>query len=338
LHLKNSANNDTINELELPKKATCMSEINVRQARLDDTEPISLLFRQSVPNWQRLDQGGQVHDLPYEQLTIYEHWLHGGAWMSVETSAIHLSHLLRGAGLAFVATVNDHVLGYAEAYPGDEPDPYGAHLHIAHLTVHPLQADAVKSALTQSLINHAQENKLERLTVSFSEYDEKSAQFYRRHGLSELTRIGRYTLSAQTGQSFYKATEHTNANSEQIDGWQMTVGRLESSRQHWVTLMPHLWDAVPEIVATKTHRLHISAAGQEAYLCCQRHLYDPRSADVYCWSPKPITSQLLTAIRDWAHRQTYRSLIFAVTENTVKLLGTDAEKNPHQQVIYAIDL
>ena len=57
--------------------------------------------------------------------------------------------------------------------------------------------------------------------------------------------------------------------------------------------------------------------------------YDPRSADLYSWSPKPISTQLLSAIRDWAHREGYRSLWLMVTEDTAKTLGPDAEPDPY---------
>ena len=60
-----------------------MSEILVREAIMDDTAAISALFRQQVNVWQRFDADGRVEELPYEKLTIYERWLHGGAWMSI---------------------------------------------------------------------------------------------------------------------------------------------------------------------------------------------------------------------------------------------------------------
>jgi hypothetical protein len=315
-----------------------MSEMHIRQARLDDTQSISELFRAEIPVWQRMDERGQVEDRPYEGLTIYERWLHGGPWMSVETGAIYLSHLLRGAGITLVAEADGHILGYAEAYLGSEPTPFGRHLHLAYLRARADRAEAVKSELIERLRVLARERRCERFTVGFSHYDHAAAEFYSDFGMQCLARIGSYVLSAQTGQSFYKTTEHPTADPQQIDGWHMTVGRVESARQHWETLWPRLWDAIEEIATRETHRLHFSAAGQEAFLCCQQQLYDLRSADIYCWSPKPLTTQLLTAIRDWAHRSGYRQLIFAVPEATVKLLGPSAEATPYQQDIYAVDL
>ena len=55
----------------------------IRQPTLDDTQAISALFQAKFERWQRIDENGQVEDLPYEQLSLYERWLHGGAWMSI---------------------------------------------------------------------------------------------------------------------------------------------------------------------------------------------------------------------------------------------------------------
>ncbi|MBC7871217.1 MAG: GNAT family N-acetyltransferase, partial [Chitinophagaceae bacterium] len=225
-----------------------MSPIHVRRAKLDDTQAISALFRSRVSVWQRLKSDGRVEDLPYEALTIYERWLHGGAaysnaWMSVETGAIFLSHLLRGFGLPLVATLDGTVHGYAEAYPGSEPAPFGKHLHLSHLVTISENED-LSAALIEALTTYARDLSIERVTVAVSNYDTQAAAFYKRYGMQPLSRVRRYTLPAQTGQSFYKVTEHRSADPAQIEGWQMSIGRIESARQHWATLWPRLWEAV----------------------------------------------------------------------------------------------
>ncbi|GAB4521107.1 MAG: hypothetical protein OHK0046_32100 [Anaerolineae bacterium] len=313
--------------------------INVRNARLDDTHTISLLFRQRIAVWQRITTQGGVESPPYEALTLYERWLHGGAWMSVETAAIFLNHLLRGAGMALVAVSGDEILGYAEAYIGQEPAPYQRHVHLARLVlaegVHDPQA--VKDALVERLIGLAREQKCRQLTVAFSSYDEEALAYYRRFAMKRLNRVVRYTLHAQPGQTFYKATPHQETRYAAIEGWGMPVGRTESARWHWETVWPDLY-VLPEMQTQKTHRLLMDAAGQKALVCCQQQLYDVRSADIYCWSQQVLTPQLLAAIRDWSHRQGYRTLVFAVPETTVKALGAEAENTPYQQDIYGVEI
>jgi GNAT superfamily N-acetyltransferase len=316
-----------------------MSEIHVREASLDDTGAISRLFRAHIGVWQRLNAQGQVEDVPYEALTIYERWLHGGPWMSVETGAMHLSHLLLGAGVPLVALVDGQVLAYAEAYLGAEPEPFGEHLHLATLSVHPDYTGAgLDDALVAHLLEQARALKCQRLTAVCISADTAMTDFYVRHGLGPLARIVRYSLPARTGQVFYKAVEHPNPDPTQIHGWYMPIGRLGSARQQWETLWPRFWDVIPEIRARRTQRLHVVAAGQPAFLCCQQQLYAPRNADVYCWTPKPLTSQVLTAIRDWAHREGYRTLALAVVEDTVKTLGPEAEPDVYTHEVYAVEV
>lgn len=303
-----------------------MSDATIRQATLDDTGAISALFRAPISVWQRLDARGHVEDIPYDHLTIYERWLHGGPWMSLETAAIQLGQLLAGAGLALVAELDGRIAGYAEAYHGVEPPPFGDHLHLGHLIVHPGQLHTgIEQALLAGLFEQAAALKARQVTVSRVGEIPGEGTYHERYHLQTLCRIRRMSLSARTGQIFYRATEHPNADPAQIQGWHMPVGRLTSARQEWEHLWPRTWEIIPEVRHQRTHRLHLAAAGQEAFVCCRQQLYDPRSADVSCWSPKPLTNQLVSAIRDWGHREGYRTLQWVVTDDTVKVLGQEAE-------------
>ncbi|MCB9453532.1 MAG: hypothetical protein H6672_19035 [Anaerolineaceae bacterium] len=311
-----------------------MAEIHVRPALLDDTQAISSLFRSRIPVWQRMDTIGEVQDVAYEQLTIYERWLHGGPWMSVETGALHLSHLLRGAGFPLVAIHEDKLAGYTEAFHSVEPAPFGNHLHLTSLVSND---PAVCKALAQHILKQAAVVDVQRVTASIIAHDDESVEFYRAFGMQPLTRIHRINLPAKTGQVFYKSVEHPNANPAQVHGWHMSLGRWECARQHWETLWPRTWAAIPEIQRRPTNRLYVTAAGQEAYVLIHQQLYAPRSAEVYCWTPKPLPGQVLTAIRDWGHREGYRTLVLAVTDATLKALGAEAEPDGYYQDIYAID-
>jgi len=316
-----------------------MPGIHVRQARLDDTQAISALFRSRITIWQRLTEQGTVEDVPYDTLTIYERWLHGGPWMSVETGAVQLNHLLLGAGIPLVAELDGQVVAYAEVYHGVEPPPFGSHLHLAQMVVHP---DCRSAGLDRELMTHLLEQapilKCARVTANAVANDADTVSLYEQHGLQPIVRILRSNLPARTGQVFYRAVEHPNSDPAQMNDWFMPVGRLGSARQMWETLWPPLWNAIPEVRERRTHRLHLSAAGQEAFLCCQQQLYAPRSADIYCWSPKPLSGQLLTAIRDWSHREGYRTLVMAVTEDTLKTLGPEAETDGYYQDVFAVEV
>jgi hypothetical protein len=290
------------------------------------------LFQAKIPIWQRLNARGQVESLPHDQLTIYERWSHGGAWMSIETAAIHLSRLLRGAGLALVGEADGEVIAYAELYPGNEPAPFNHHLHLAHLVTAVDDAE-VFDAMLRYGIELARSTDSGQLTLSLPGNDPSDSP-YNRYQLQRLATVQRYNLSARTGQGFYKVNDHSVM--PQIEDWQMPVGRIESARQHLELLWNRVWEIIPEIAARKIHRLSITASGHEAYLCCQTQLFNPRSIDVYLWSPRPLSPPLLTAIRDWSHRQNYRTLALVVTPETAKLLGTEAEADPYLRHIYAV--
>lgn len=309
----------------------------IRRAKLDDTIAISQLFRTKIDRWQRLDPDGRVQDLAYDDLTVYDRWLHGGAWMSVETGAIWLSHLLSGAGLASVLVEADSIIGYTEAYFSDEPAPYHTHLHIAHR----ITAEDVAANTHEQLMQHLMEEAQAagRLTASCSPYDTAAMDFYKNYGFSVIEQVRKITLPATNSTvGFYRAQQHDDSRASQIRGWHMMIGRTASSRQHWEHVWSDLWQAVPEIAAQRTHRESFSVSGQNAFVCLQQQLYNPRSADVYCWSLKPPTAQLIAAIREWAYEQGYRTLSMAMGDALIKMIKSDIEETPYRQNILARDV
>ena len=307
--------------------------MDIRPATLDDTSDISQLFITNIDRWQRMTADGRVEDLPYSDLCIYERWLHGGAWMSIETGAIWLSHLLGGAGLAFVVEEED-IRGYAEAFISEEATPYKYHLHISKLIA---KDDTSRDVLMKHLLSQA--GGIGRLTVASTAYDQEKIGFYRRYSLNELMQIQRVNISAQgTNVGFYKVTKHDNADARQILDWQMPIGRTESARQHWEELWAQLWHGVPQITARKIHRLRFNVGGQDAFVVVQEQLYNPRGAEVFCWTSKALTSHLIAAIRDWSYKAGYRSLTMAVNNKVASMLGSESETTAHQNVVLACDI
>ncbi len=306
--------------------------MEVRQTSLDDIRAISALFCARIPIWQRINAQGQVETVPYEALTVYERWMHGGPWMSVETCAILINHLLLGAGIPLVAVGDGQVVGYVEAYHSLEPDPFGRSLHIADLIA---PDEEIERALLTGLIARAKALKCQHVTVTRVGGE---APYGGRYSLKPISTLRRFNLPARQGQIFYRAVEHLNYDAAQIVGWGMPLGRYASSRQHWETLWPTLWETMPEMRQHKTARRQFSAAGQEALMFCREHLYDPRRAEIYLWAPKPLNIQLVSAVRDWAHREGYRTLVMAVDEQMQAALGTEAEDDGYFQETCALTL
>lgn len=317
----------------VPKSTHKGKMMRLRTANLDDMQAIGELFRAAVPRWQRMDSQGRVEDLPYEQLSVYDRWLHGGAWMSIETASIWLSHLLRMNCLPYLLEQGDRAVGFAELYPGTEPQPYGTHQHLGRLITQDA-GESGRGAVLEALLEQLQGT----ITVSQQAYDEAGVAFYRRHGFGESQRVKTVRIPAQGGAvGFYKVAEHPNAAPAQIETWQMPIGRSQSARQHWEELWPQLWQGVPQIVARSTYRQRFDVAGQTAFVCVQQELYNPRGAEVYCWTPKALTSQLLNAIRDWSYKQGFRTLTLTMPQNMLSLLE-NAEATPHQHVILAREM
>lgn len=305
----------------------------MRLATLDDTAAISALFCSTIDKWQRMDASGHVHDLDYADLSIYERWLHGGAWLSIETAAIWLSHLLRGAGLPYVLDNDDGIVAYVELCNSYERTPFNKHLHIGQMVT---TDDEARDALVQFALEQAK--TVGRLTVSSSAYDEAKVTYFKRYGFNILEQTQRLSMSATSGNvGFYKVTDHPNDTYEQIAGWQMPIGRTESAAFHWQQLWADLWHALPQVQARRTHRVRFNVAGQDAFVCLQQQLYDARAADVYCWTPKKLSTTLVGAIRDRAYREGYRTLTLAVDNTLAATLISDAEKTPYQHVILARD-
>ena len=301
--------------------------MSIRRATLDDAGAISALCRGAISRWQRMS-AGQVEDVAYEDLSLYERWLHGGAWMSIETASIWLSHLLSGAGEPCVLEENGEIVAYLEAFYGNEPAPFGQHLHIGSISGNS------HASHTKELISHFQQNHPGTLTIGCSAYEPGMHTFLESLNFEHIETVIRVDIPAQTGQAFYKANVHEVPDYDQVKGWLMPFGRTGSARMQWETVWANLWKAIPEIIAQKTHRLYMSVAGQDAYIVYQQQLYDPRTADVYCWTSKPLSKQLLSAIRDRAHREGFRNLAMIVTQAAVPLLNVTPDSAPYKQEIF----
>ncbi len=144
-----------------------MSKIIVREATLGDAAAITAIHISHISRWQRLDAQGQVQDVPYTSLTMYERWLHGGPWMSVELCAVHLNHLLRGAGIPLVAEIDGRVLAEAEVFHGVEPQPYGDNLYLAVLCAHYDHAEiGLDNALLDHVLHLGRERDCDRVSVA----------------------------------------------------------------------------------------------------------------------------------------------------------------------------
>jgi len=310
-----------------------MGRIIVRQAMLADAASITALNMSNMAEWTRRTAYGETVPAAYEDLSLFERWLNGGPWASVEMCAVHLANLLRGGdGIPLVAEIEGQVGAEAEVFIGREPEPFGHHINLCKLAVHP-DADGVGlgSALVTYINQIAEAIRCKRVTVADADTDAalyEHHRFYRAH-------IGqRLLIKAQEGRVFYKAGELANFDPTQIDNWHMPLGRYQNSRQEWDRMLPGFWNSVPEIVEPETARLHVTVTGQEAYAMMQQDRYNPAQVHAFVWTKRPINNLLMVALRDWAARHNYETIVTFAWDYVIPMLEIDFETDGYTQHLY----
>lgn len=311
-----------------------MSQITVRQAILADALSITDLYRASVESWTQTDADGEKIPADYNDLTLFERWQNAGPWASVEMCAVHLANLLRGTdGIPLVAEVEGEVRAEAEIYIGQEPEPFGHHINIARMVIHPEYDDiGLGSALLTYVLQIAEAIHCKRVTVARVELD---APLYEHYGFHRAHIGHEITFPAQEGRVFYKATELKQFDPAQIVGWHMPLGRYQNAREEWDRMPPGFWNSVPEIVEIETARVQITVTGQEAYAMFQEHRENPEVAQVFVWTRRPINNLVVLVLRDWAARHGYKSLRTFAWDYQVPALEIDVTPLEYAQHLYA---
>ncbi len=310
----------------------------IRQARLDDAIAISALLRTRIERWQRFTEAGAVEDCQYKDLSIAERWLHGGAWMSVETAAIHLSQLLTRASIPLVAEEKRRIVGYLEAHHSKEEEPFGDHWGISYL----LGPEGNTTRQTEkSLLEYLQEYMLREgperiLIMGIPQADD---EWLRTSGFSRTARLLRFRLGAQQGHVFFRANPHTDEDAAQIVDWYISIGRICNARYTWEREWQQLWDKLlGHEEGLRVDRFRLTLPGQEALVCARQLAYHRQCVKIALWSRKPLSVQLIIALREWAYRQKYRELELLVNETDVPILGENAEADGFSLDIYALDI
>lgn len=285
--------------------------ITVRLATLQDSAAITAIHTSNVVEW--IDYEGLRR--AYDDLSLYERWLHGGAWMSIETCAVHLNRLLAGAGIPLVAEQDGRVFAEAEVYENFEASPYDHHLNIGVLYTH---SDFISHGYGTALLNYIRQMAhvmgCARVTVTQPD----APEFYTGYSFKRTRAALQVRLPTQSGRSPYQAGEITERSAQQIKGAAMPLGRYSAPAQEWLSLFPQDWAAgLPELLNARMSLVKITAAGQNAIV----YLKESEAADrqpgdctAACWTLRPMSAPLLAAIRDRAHREGYRALVTCIAE------------------------
>ncbi|MFQ3534399.1 MAG: GNAT family N-acetyltransferase [Aggregatilineales bacterium] len=314
--------------------------VTVRLATLQDTAAICALHCSDVPQWTRLTADGQLVPADYASLSLYERWQHGGAWLSLETCAVHLNRLLAGSGFPLVACVDGQVVAEMEVYESFEPPPFGHNLEISVINTHAdHQRRGYGTALIQYGLQMARMMRCERLCVS----DADAHGFYEKLGFRHTLSGCGVRFPTEAGRILYQAVELKQRDPEQIKGWYMPFGRYRGSRQEWDKLFPQDWAAgIPELLNRAVVHLQMTLSGGQRLIA---FLSEPEQLDsppgemhLACWSERPPTQLAVAALRDWAYRQGIPSLLTYVWQTEVHLLPSTAAQTEYSQTFYEYSL
>jgi hypothetical protein len=229
--------------------------------------------------------------------------------------------------------VEGRVGAEAEVFVGHEPEPFGHHINIPRLAVHPDYGGlGLDSALLTYIQQIAEAIRGKRVIVADGE---ANAALYEHHRFNRTHTGQRIVIQVQEGRVFYKAGELKTFDPAQIDGWHMPLGRYQNARQEWDRILPGFWNSVPEIVEPESARLHITVTGQEAYALMQQDRYSPERVHAFVWSKRPMNNLLAMALRDWAARHDYMAVVTFAWDYVLPLLEVEFEQETYTQVLYS---
>jgi len=264
-----------------------MPEIKIRPATLDDAAAIAAIHQSTVDTWK---DPATHQRTSYEVLDLYGRWRNGGAWMSVETCAVHLNRLLHEGEIPLIAEIDGVPVGEAEYIISREPAPF-ASLHLSILYIHAQwQGHGVGQALMDAGIAHALRLRLPALTTQ----PEKDAEaFYTHLGFAPWHKAKEMQLSTRGAEVPTVLPYHKGE--KPFHSLALRIGRYQCGPQGWHVLKPALvlppWSDLRRWVW-----LSESGDGPVVLGLCEQ-LTDPTQADGYAWllpdAPlKPVVAAL----------------------------------------------
>ncbi len=255
-----------------------MNGLTIRPATPEDAAAITAVHCSHIRVWRR---GGKGEPVPYEALSLYERWLHGGPWMSVETCAAHLRRWLGAGHLARVALRGDEGVGEAEFVEDDEPPPYGHVLHISLLYVH---AAHLGRGAGRALVEAGGALARERGCVALTTQPEREAEpFYRRMGFEPWLWLREWQAPAREGPLPADLCRADDAPYPARQGLALRVGRYQTGRHMWHEIGDR---PLPELARLPWGRWQARMPGGETvWLGLRAQPLAPTQADGFVWAP-----------------------------------------------------
>ncbi len=293
---------DAFQFLDLTRtEAIVLLSLEIRPATLEDICGITAVHCSTVTVWR----DPLTHTpVPYAQLDLFGRWRNGGPWMSVEMAAVHVAALLHSGQCVMVATWDGEVIGEAEYYFTDEPEPYAV-LHLSILYVHAAwQGRGVGQALLDAGMQLARERGLPALTT---QPDDDARGFYERHGFGLWRVQHELQLETTTSQPVLTLTPVSSQVQSPGPGMALRIGRYQCGPQGWEVLWPALelpgWSDLRRCVWQGDLE-----SGPAILGLCQQ-LTDPTQADAYVWmAPEASLVPALRALQALAGAQGFHAV------------------------------
>ncbi|MCS7178116.1 MAG: GNAT family N-acetyltransferase [Anaerolineae bacterium] len=255
-----------------------MKRLTIRPATPEDAAAITAIHCSHISVWRR---GGKGDIVPYEALSPYEQWLHGGPWMNAETCAAHLRRWQETGHLTLVALLGEEVVGEAEFVEDEEPLPYGHVLHLSLLIVHRAYlGQGVGRALVDAGVTLARE----RGCIALTTQPEQAAEpFYHRVGFEPWLWLREWQAPAREVFLPADLRRADDAPYPAGQGLVLRVGRYQASRHMWYEMANR---PLPELARLPWGRWQAPMpGGEKLWLGLRAQPLAPTQADGFIWMP-----------------------------------------------------
>ncbi|WP_461866112.1 GNAT family N-acetyltransferase [Thermococcus sp.] len=255
--------------------------MEIRLGTLEDVSGITETHCSEIDEWYHGKRTTK------SALNIFERYLHGGPWMSVESCAVHLNNLLLEGHPVIVAEVDGKIIGEAELLISKEP--VNGELHrIAHLDVIEVHKDFRRRGIGKALIDFSEEIARERgcdmLTVT---PEERALAFYEKLGIKEI--IYRGIMVDFNLEGFPSGGTEIQIGEFQwnrIQEKEMILGKFQSSYHHWFL-------AFKDRIAGIDNRLYFeSGRFGKNYYVLESSFFGKDVATAYSWGDSVIETLL----------------------------------------------
>ncbi len=269
-------------------------EILIRPATARDAPGITAIHCSNVARWLRWEADGISHPARYADLTPYERWQHGGAWLDEATCRFHLQRLIEGGGFPLVAEAGGRLLAAAELHLASEPPPYGRNLNLSTLYVHRNhQGQGLGSALLAHAIELARSKECDTFLVANAE----APEFYKRHDLKQVERWVQYRLPTAKSRTAYDLEPLPDAPYALVQGYALPIGRYQNAHYDWERTRPNATPNFPEWRDLKLERYWLNLGKQRVAVIFEESPHQRGTAEVFLFTQSLLASKLVAAIR-----------------------------------------